>query len=48
MVIGFYRGLRGEEVLLTSMKGILNFWEETNMKKEKSYVIVTLKGRFKG
>ena len=47
MVIGFFRGLRGEECFLTSMKGILNIFDETRMKKEKSHVIVTLKGRFR-
>ena len=48
MVIGFCRGLRGEEVLLTSTKGILKVWEDKRLKKEKSHVMVTLKGRFKG
>ena len=30
------------------MKGMLKNWEEAKMKKEKSHVMVTLKGRFKG
>ena len=47
-MIGFFGGLQGEEVFLTSMKGIIKFWEETEMKKGKSHVMVTLKGRFKG
>ena len=48
VVIGFCRGLQREEVVLKSMKSILKFWEETEMKKEKPHIMVTLKGRFKG
>ena len=48
VVIVFCRRLRGEDVLLTSMKGILNCFEETSLKTEKSHVMVTLKGRYKG
>ena len=48
VVIGFCRGLRRENVLLTSMKVILKLWEEERLKKEKSHVMVTFKGRFNG
>ena len=48
VVIGLCRGLREEEVLLTYMKDILKNWEETRLRKEKSHVMVNLKGRFKG
>ena len=48
VVIGLCRLLLGEEVLLTSMKEILKNWEQTRLKKEKSHVMVTLKGGFKG
>ena len=27
VVIGFYGGLRGKEVFLASLKGMLKFWE---------------------
>ena len=47
MIIGVCEGLRGEEVFLTSMKGTLNFWEETR-KRYLSHTMVTLKGWFKG
>ena len=33
MVIGFCGGLRGDEVFLTSLKGILKLWEEKEMRK---------------
>ena len=33
VVIGFCRGLRGEKVLLTSLKGTIKFWEENRLKK---------------
>ena len=48
VVIGLCRGLRGEEVLLTSMREILKNWELTRLKKEKYHVMVTFKGRLKG
>ena len=46
--IGFGAGLRGEEVTLTSLNGMMQFWEETMNDKEDPYVMVTLYGRFKG
>ena len=45
--IGFYGGLRREEVFLTYLKGGLKLWEETSNNKEFPHVVVTLKGRFK-
>ena len=48
VVIGLCRVLRGEEVLLTSMKEILKNWEQKRLKKEKYHIMVTLKRGFKG
>ena len=46
--IGFGAGLRGEEVTLTSLKGMIQLWEESMNDKEDLYVMVPLYGRFKG
>ena len=48
VVIGFRVVLREEEVFLTLMEGILKFWEETRLRRNKYQVMVTLKGRFNG
>lgn len=40
-------GLRGEEVPLLSLKGMLTFWEETRLHRTP-HVMMALKGRFKG
>ncbi len=49
MLIAFGAGLRGEEVPLVSLEGLLNFWEETREAEEDDrYIMVTLSGRFKG
>ena len=45
--IGFGAGLRGKEVTLTSLKGMIQFWEETMNDKDDPYVMVTLYGWFK-
>ena len=47
ILIGFGAGLRGEEVPLTSLTGIIHFWEEIQQSKNP-YLLVTLYGRFKG
>jgi hypothetical protein len=47
VLIGFGAGLRGEEVPLTSLKGLLSFWDETRADPDP-YIMVTLYGRFKG
>jgi len=47
MLLGFGAGLRGEEVPLVSLEGLLTFWIETREEEEK-YMMITLKGRFKG
>jgi hypothetical protein len=47
MLLGFGAGLRGEEVPLVSLEGLLTFWTETREEEEK-YMMITLKGRFKG
>ena len=48
VVVGLCGGLRGEEVFLVYLKGMLKFWEEKINKKDLSYIMVTLKERFKG
>ena len=48
MCIGFGAGLRGEEVTFTSLKGMLQFWEEITNDKDNPFVVITLYGRFKG
>ena len=45
VLIGFGGGLRGEEVLLASLKRMLQLWDETRLRRNKSYVMITLKGR---
>jgi hypothetical protein len=47
MLAAFGVGLRGEEVPLISMKGLLTFWDKSRM-EEDSHVMLTLKGHFKG
>ena len=47
VVIGFCLSLRGEEVPLTVIEGLLTFWEETK-KHKHPHMMVTLKGKFKG
>ena len=40
-------GLRGEEVPLISLEGLLTFWEET-ASHDTPHIMLTLQGRFKG
>ena len=47
VLIGFGAGLRGEEILLISLKGLLFFWDETKSEADP-YIMITLHGRFKG
>ena len=47
MLLGFGTGLRGKEVPLLSLEGLLTFWMETRDEEDK-YMMITLKGRFKG
>ena len=47
VVIGFCGGLHVEEVFITSLKEMLKFWEETRIKKDFPYIMVTLEVRFK-
>ena len=44
VVIGLCGGLRGEEVFFSSLKGMLKFWEETRLRKQQPYSMVTLQG----
>ncbi len=49
VLIAFGVGLRGEEVPLVSLKGLLHFWTETRGGHEdERHIMVTLSGRFKG
>ena len=49
MLIAFGARLRGEEVPLVSLEGLLKFWMETRMgTEEERYMMMTLSGRFKG
>jgi len=47
MLIAFGAGLRGEEVPLVLLEGLLTFWMSTRAEPEW-YMMITLKGRFKG
>ena len=47
MLLAFTAGLRGEEVPLVSLEGLLVFWEESRLHEDK-HAMLTLKGRFKG
>ena len=46
-VIGLCGVLQGELVFLVCPKRMHKLWEETINKKDLSYIMVTLKGRFK-
>ena len=49
MLIAFGAGLRGKEVPLVSLKGLLQFWQETReWPADERYMMMTLSGRFKG
>ena len=47
MLIAFGAGLRGEEVPLVLLEGLLTFWMLTRAEPER-YMMIMLKGRFKG
>ena len=49
MIIGFMLSLRGEEVPMTDLKGLLEYWEETfDLPVAERHVMITLRGMFKG
>ncbi len=49
MLIAFEAGLRGEEVPLVLLEGLLHFWAETQMgNPHERYMMITLLGRLKG
>ena len=49
MLIAFGARLRGEEVPLVLLEGLLHFWTETwTGTAEERYMMMTLSGRFKG
>ena len=47
VLIGFRDGLRGEEIPLVSLKGLLFFWDE-NRADPDPFIMITLFRRFKG
>lgn len=47
MLIAFGAGLRGEEVPLVDLGGLLTFWMETRAEEDR-HMMITLQGRFKG
>ena len=47
MLLGLGAGLRGEEVPLVNLEGLLTFWMETRADEDR-YMMITLQGRFKG
>jgi hypothetical protein len=48
VLIEFCAGLRGKEVPLLSLEGMLKFWGATTDLIERPHVVLTLHGRFKG
>ena len=47
LIIAFCLSLRGEEVPLTCIDGMLEFWKDT-LRHETPHMMITLKGKFKG
>ena len=47
VIIGFCLSLRGEEVPLTCIEGLLTYWEKTRQHRIP-HMMITLKGKFKG
>ena len=47
VIIGFYISLRGKDVPLVVVDGILAFWQEAN-EHQTPRIMITLKGKFKG
>ena len=48
VILTFCAALRGEEVTLISLTGLLTFWEETTSREKDPHILVTLHGKFKG
>jgi hypothetical protein len=48
LLISFGAALRGEEIALVSLKGMLSTWLESTSAIPHPYVMVTFHGRFKG
>ena len=47
VTFGFCNGLRGEEVPLVSLKGLLHYWDET-ARSDTPFIMTTIYGKFKG
>lgn len=48
VILMFCAALRGEEVSLVSLTGLLTFWMETTTLKDRAHILLTLHGKFKG
>jgi len=48
VILTFCTALRGEEVSLVSLTGLLAFWEETTTLDKCPHILLTLHGKFKG
>jgi hypothetical protein len=48
LLIGFGTALRGEEIPLVSLKGMLDTWVESTSSQPTPHIMITLHGRFKG
>jgi hypothetical protein len=48
VIVSFCAALRGEEVSLVSLTGLLTFWEETTRSLSLPHILLTLHGQFKG
>ena len=47
VLIGICGGLRGEEIFLTAITGMIQFWEEIRIHPKIEHVMVTLHGMSK-
>ena len=47
VLIGICGGLRGEEIFLTAITGMIQFWEETRIHPNIGHVVVTMQGKVK-
>ena len=51
MIIGFMLSLRGEEVPLTDLQGLISYWsagKDATVPQLEEHIMVTLWGKFKG
>ena len=51
IILGFMLSLRGEEILLTDLQGLISYWSagsDATVPELEKYIMVTLRGKFKG